>query len=100
MKSLKVKEILEHCGGNLISGSENETLENFSKDTRTIQKDDVYIGIKGENFDGNKLWKEALEKGAKGCIVQGIEFSKEELLNFKDRIIIKVEESLEYLYKL
>lgn len=100
MKILKVKEILEHCGGNLISGNENEILENFSKDTRTIQKDDVYIGIKGENFDGNKLWKEALEKGAKGCIIQGIEFSKEEILNFKDKVIIEVEDTLEYLYKL
>ena len=100
MKMLKVKDILEHCGGILISGDENEILEDFSKDTRTIKKDDIYIGIKGENFDGNTLWKDALEKDAKGCIVQGIEFSKEEISKFKDKIIIKVDDTLEYLYKL
>ena len=100
MKLLKVKEIIEKCGGEIITGSENEVLENFSKDTRTIQKDDIYIGIKGEKFNGNELWQDALEKGAKGCIVQGIEFEQKEILKYQDKIIIKVEDTLEYLYKL
>ena len=100
MKFLKVKDVIEECGGKLISGDENLILEDFSKDTRTIKKDDIYIGIKGENFDGNTLWKEALDKGAKGCIIQGVEFDEGAISNFKDKIIIKVENSLEYLYKL
>lgn len=100
MRNITVKDIIENCGGKLISGSQNDILENFSKDTRTIQKEEIYIGIKGENFDGNKMWKDALEKGAKGCIVQGIEFTEEDIVKFQDKIIIKVEDSLEYLYKL
>ena len=100
MKELQVNDILKKCGGVLINGNVNEILEDFSKDTRTIKKDDIYIGIKGENFDGNTLWKDALEKGAKGCIIQGIEFLEEDIANFKDKIIIKVDDTLEYLYKL
>ena len=36
MKFLKVKDVIEECGGKLISGDENLILEDFSKDTRTI----------------------------------------------------------------
>ena len=33
-------------------------------DTRTIKKGDLFFALKGENFDGNKFTKTALEKGA------------------------------------
>ena len=40
---MKVKEILNITKGQLIIGNENLECENFSKDTRTIQKGDIYI---------------------------------------------------------
>ena len=63
MGKLKLKDILEVTKGELILGDANYVCENFSKDTRTIQKGDTYIAIKGEKFDGNLFWKQALEKG-------------------------------------
>ena len=50
---MKVKEILKVTKGKMLFGNEELEVENFSKDTRTIQKGDIYIGIKGEKFDGN-----------------------------------------------
>lgn len=50
MKNLLVKDIIEVTNGELIIGNENEELENFSKDTRQIEKDDTYIAIKGRKF--------------------------------------------------
>ncbi len=41
----------------------------ISKDTRTIKPGDIYIGIKGDVFDGNALVKEALDKGARLAII-------------------------------
>ena len=53
MKELIVKDVLNICNGKLIVGNENEVCQNFSKDTRTINENDVYVGIKGEKFNGN-----------------------------------------------
>ena len=100
MKNVTIKEIIELTNGELITGNEDFECENFSKDTRQIQENDTYIGIKGENFDGNAFWKEALEKGAKCVIVENIDFSKENLENFKDKIIIKVKDTFDALYKI
>ena len=100
MKNLLVKDILRVTSGKLIIGNEDEVLENFSKDTREINKDDTYIAIKGGNFDGNKFWKEALEKGAKAVIVQDVDFKKEDLSKFNNKTIIEVNNTLEALYKI
>ena len=54
---------------------ENLECENFSKDTRTIQKGDIYIGIKGENFDGSQFWKQALDNGADAVIIENTNIS-------------------------
>lgn len=100
MKEILVKDVLRLTNGKLIIGNEEEKLENFSKDTRIINKDDVYIAIKGGSFDGNKFWKEALEKGAKIVIVQDIDFGKEDLSSFDGKTIIEVDDTLEALYKI
>ena len=94
---MKIKEIIETTKGKLIIGNLEEECENFCKDTRIIKKDDTYIGIKGENFDGNTLWKEAFEKGAATVIIQGIEFKNEELKDLKNKNIIEVEDTIQAL---
>lgn len=95
-----VKDILRVTNGKLIIGNENERLENFSKDTRQINEGDTYLGIKGEKFDGNKFWKDALEKGAKAVIVQEVNFQSQDLSDLNDKIIIKVENTMQALYKI
>ena len=47
MKDLTVKDIIKNTGGELVLGDEDLICKNFSKDTRTIQKGDIYIWIKG-----------------------------------------------------
>ncbi|MCI8470583.1 MAG: UDP-N-acetylmuramoyl-tripeptide--D-alanyl-D-alanine ligase [Clostridia bacterium] len=100
MKNLKIKEILEVTKGELIQGDLEFICKNFSKDTRTIEKGDTYIAIKGENFDGNLFWKQALEKGAECVIVSEITLQDEELSTYKNKNIIKVEDTLQALYEI
>ena len=100
MKNLTIKDIVTCIGGKLIIGNESLVCKEFSKDTRTIKEGDIYIGIKGENFDGNVFWKKALDKGAIGVIVQGIEFDKQDIEKYQDKVIIEVEDTLQALYKL
>ena len=100
MKKLTIENIINITGGNLLTGNNEETCINFSKDTRTIKNGDIYIGIKGEKFDGNLFWKEALENGAKGVILQNVKISEEEINKYVDKNIIIVENTLEALYKI
>ncbi len=100
MKDLTVKDIISKTNGKLIEGNENLICKNFSSDTRKIDKDDVYIGIKGEKFDGSKFWRQALENGASCVIVENIDFTKEEKKEFEGKTIIKVENTLEALYNI
>ena len=100
MKNLTVQRILEVTKGNLLKGDKNLICENFSKDTRIIKKGDIYIGIKGEKFNGSSFWKQALEKGAEGVIVSDIEISKEEIKQYENKTIIKVDDTLKALYEI
>ena len=100
MRDVTVKDILACTDGTLIVGNESLVCKTFSKDTRTIKEGDIYIGIKGEDFDGNVFWKRALDNGAMGVIVQGIEFDKQDIETYQDKVIIQVEDTLQALYKL
>lgn len=50
----------------------------FSTDTRTIKKGEIYLPLKGENFDGEKFIDKALEMGAVGYFVTKERGKKEE----------------------
>lgn len=76
---MTVKDIIKICNGKLLCGDENIVCDNFSKDTRTINTDDVYVGIKGENFDGNLFYKDAIKNGASVCILDNEDVVEEKL---------------------
>ena len=83
---LQVHKLIEICQGSLLCGNPNLEIISYSKDTRTLKRGDCSVGIKGENFDGNKFWKEALEKGASACILDSFEGKLDD--DSKDTIIL------------
>ena len=52
-KNITVNKIVEICNGKLLAGEKNIEIETYSKDTRTLKKGDMYLGIKGEKINGN-----------------------------------------------
>lgn len=100
MKNIKVKDILKICNGKLIYGNVETECENFSKDTRHIQKDDVYVGIKGENFDGNTLYEKAFQNGATVCIIQDVEIPKDIQNKYPNKTIIKVDDTIKAIQQI
>lgn len=92
--NILVNDILKVTNGELIVGDTNTICENFCRDTREIQRDDIYIAFKGENVNGAIYFEEAFKKGAKGCIVQDIEISDEQKEKYKDKFIIKVNNTI------
>lgn len=98
MENLTVEDIVRESNGKLILGDKKFICRNFSKDTRIIEEGDIYIAIKGEKFDGNKFWREALEKGAVGVIIDKNNCTDDDKRKFENKIIIEVEDTLEALY--
>lgn len=97
--NLKVKNIIQCTNGILLTGNEEAECENFSKDTRKIEKGDTFIAIKGDNFDGNLFWQQALQNGADTAII-GKSVSKEEIEKYKDKNIIQVEDTKKALIQI
>ena len=100
MKDVLVKDIIRECNGKLICGNSDTVCENYCRDSRIIKPGEVYIGIKGENFNGSDFYKEALDKGAIGCILQDTVISNEEINKYKDKFIIIVNNVVEAIQKL
>lgn len=100
MHEIYVKDIIEKCNGLLIIGNENTILDNFNKDTRVLNEEDIFVGIKGENFEGSNLYKEAFNKGAKGCIINDIELDMDYLNTLKDKFLIVVNDTIKCLQTL
>ena len=75
---------------NKILGKTKLNFNGLSIDTRTLKKNNLFLGIKGEKFDGNNFVFDALKKGA-GCAVSS---SK---INQKNKKILTVKDSISFL---
>lgn len=53
-----------------LSGSHGAEYSSISTDTRTIEKDALFVALKGERFDGHDHLARAAEAGASGAIVK------------------------------
>lgn len=94
---LTIKKLCEVCSGKLVCDIDNDKeCTSFSKDTRTINPGDVYVGIKGENFDGNTLYQDAFDKGAICSIIESKSFDNKVI----NKPIILVDNSIDALRKI
>lgn len=100
MKKITIQDFIEQTGAELVIGNKNEILENLKKDTREVEKGDVYVGIKGENTDGSTFFEQALKNGAKVCILNNIEIPQGTIQKYKDRTIVKTNDTIESLQKI
>jgi len=64
-----IKEILEATGGKLIGGKPGCCVSGVLTDTRLVKRGQVFVAIKGDNFDGHRFLAQAVEKGARVVIV-------------------------------
>lgn len=99
-KTITIKNILEVTGGKLIYGDENLICGSFSRDTREVKQGEVYVGIQGENFNGNTLYEEALQNGAVACLLQNVEIKPEIIHNYPNTAIIIVKNTVKALQQI
>jgi len=98
--NLSLNEIIKACGKNCVySGGEfalQIKVPKISIDSRRIQKGELFIVIKGDNFDGHKFVKDALTKGACGAVVENDKLSEFES-QFPEAVFLGVENTLKAL---
>ena len=92
-KNITVKEILNVTKGTLVYGNEEEICESFIKDTKVVNAWDVFVGFKGDTRDGGIFYKQALELGAKGCIIN--KTANEEIEEIEGKFLVTVEDTVE-----
>src|ERR1051326_6428441 len=69
MNKLSISEIAKLAVATLESGDGKASVERISTDSRTIKKGELFVALRGENFDGHKFVENVAEAGAAGAIV-------------------------------
>ncbi len=65
-----LKELQRITTGQFKNIKKEPKIRGFSTDTRNIKKGDVFVALKGVNFDGREFVKDAFSRGAVFCIVE------------------------------
>jgi len=76
MEYISLDEIIEATMGEIILKGEETLYNNVCIDTRVIREKDIFIAVKGENFNANDFAAEASSKGAFVCIIDEMKFEK------------------------
>lgn len=66
---MNIEEIISITSGVIENSYKNISIDNIRIDSRKVKKNDLFICIKGKNYDGHNFIKEAIKAGAKAIIV-------------------------------
>src|SRR6266849_2350132 len=69
MNPVSILQIVDLSGAKLEQGDGKRTVERISTDSRTIKKGELFVALRGENFDGHKFVGATAKGGAVGAIV-------------------------------
>ncbi|XP_066251595.1 UDP-N-acetylmuramoyl-tripeptide--D-alanyl-D-alanine ligase-like [Euwallacea similis] len=78
--------IIDATGGRDVNGCNWIHSSNISTDTRSIKKGDLFIALKGKNFDGHNFLHEAFLKGAVAAIVSEGKYKSFPLMIVQDTL--------------
>jgi len=92
-----VRFVLDSVKGQLLCGDEKLLINGVSTDSRKIAPGNLFIALKGDNFDGNCFANTALENGAAGVVISDVEKAN---IKYENRVVIKVEDSIQALQNL
>jgi UDP-N-acetylmuramoyl-tripeptide--D-alanyl-D-alanine ligase len=65
-------------------------------DTRKIKNNDMFFALKGDNFNGNTYAEQALNNGAKYCIIDELEYNTSSKTILVHNVLITLQELATY----
>src|SRR5215831_15538370 len=69
MNPLALSQIAQFAGASLSSGDGSVVINKVSTDSRTIKRAELFVALRGENFDGHDFVESAAKSGAAGALV-------------------------------
>ena len=91
MNKLSIFQIAEFASASVSGGDGNVSIDKISTDSRTLKRGELFVALRGENFDGHKFVEAAVKTGAAGAIID---------LGWKGKVpdnftVIRVEDTLQ-----
>ena len=102
MIPVKVEQLVQAVGGNLLTGNPAQSIKNVTIDSREQAEDALFVPIIGEKTDGHKYVAGALAGGAKTLFMQKESTYKSEILEIAGKAgasVVAVEDTVEALQK-
>ncbi|MCA1795943.1 MAG: UDP-N-acetylmuramoyl-tripeptide--D-alanyl-D-alanine ligase [Desulfuromonadaceae bacterium] len=84
------QDIERIVNGRLLSAPYSPLITGVSTDSRTLQSGDLFVALRGPNYDGHNYLRQAVESGASACL-------SEEVVGGLPVPVIQVEDTLEAL---
>jgi UDP-N-acetylmuramoyl-tripeptide--D-alanyl-D-alanine ligase len=69
MNPLPISQIAKFAGASLSSGDGSVVINKIRTDSRTLKRGELFVALRGENFDGHNFVKAVAKAGAAGAIV-------------------------------
>ncbi len=69
MSPLPLSKIAQFAGASVSSGDETVMIDKIGTDSRTIRAGELFVALRGENFDGHDFVQSAAKSGATGALV-------------------------------
>src|SRR5881398_68941 len=96
MNRLSILEIAEFAGAAVSSGHRKTLIDKISTDSRTLKHGELFVALRGENFDAHSFVESVAKAGAAGAIVDS-NWTGEIPENFA---LIRTEDTLQAYQKL
>jgi len=94
---LTIEEVLKATGGKLLQGKGNAFFQGISTDSRTVAEGELFIALKGSQFDGHHYALEALQKKAGGVLIEEDKVGDIRWNGYRSRAVITVKDTLSAL---
>src|SRR5437667_11015575 len=96
MNPTPLEQIAKFGGTEISSGDGKVFIDKISTDSRTLKRGELFVALRGENFDGHNFVESAAKSGAAGAVVDS---------NWKGKVpenfaLIRVKDTLQAYQKL
>ena len=70
MQILSLQTIVDYAGGTLRQGDPASSIEGITTDSRQDRRGQLFVALRGENFDGHRFVADSAAKGTVGAVVE------------------------------
>ena len=93
---MDLKNILAGLEDLKVKGNIDTNIANIRNNSKDVAEGDMFIAIKGYDFNGHEHIKEAIKNGAKVILAQADEISKEEIKEFPENVTLILSNNTRY----